>query len=269
MNKTLNTILLVLAILVLAGGIFFAGTMYARSNMFFASNMMNNGGMMNGQGGINMMGGGGMMNGNGSNMMDGYNNSNVPPLTIDQVKAAAEKYMKALDVAGLELGEVMIFDNNGYVVVKESETGIGAFELLVDPASQSAYPEHGPNMMWNVKYSGLNHQYMMGNGGGMMGMMGGGNGMMQEMMDGLDSTVPNNVPTAMTVTPEQAIEYAQGYLDANMAGATAAGDPITFYGYYTLDFEKDGNVAGMLSVNGYSGQVFLHTWHGTFIEETE
>jgi hypothetical protein len=140
MNKTLNTILLVLAILVLAGGIFFAGTMYARSNMFFASNMMNNGGMMNGQGG--------MMNGNGSNMMDGYNNSNVPPLTIDQVKAAAEKYMKALDVAGLELGEVMIFDNNGYVVVKESETGTGAFELLVDPASQIAYPEHGPNIMW-------------------------------------------------------------------------------------------------------------------------
>ena len=252
MNKTLNTILLVLAILVLAGGIFFAGTMYARSNMFFASNMMNNGGMMNGQGGINMM--------------DGYNNSNVPPLTIDQVKAAAEKYMKALDVAGLELGEVMIFDNNGYVVVKESATGIGAFELLVDPASQSAYPEHGPNMMWNVKYSGLNHQYMMGNGSGMMG---GGNGMMQGMMDGLDSSVPNNVPTDMTVTPEQAVEYAQGYLDANLAGATAAGDPITFYGYYTLDFEKDGNVAGMLSVNGYSGRVFLHTWHGTFIEETE
>lgn len=254
MNKTLNTILLVLAILVLAGGIFSAGTMYAGSNMFFASNMMNNGGMMNGQGG--------MMNGNGSNMMDGYNNSNLPPLTIDQVEAAAEKYMKALDVAGLEQGEVMIFDNNGYVVVKESETGIGAFELLVDPASQSAYPEHGPNMMWNVKYSGLNHQYVTGNGSGMMGMM-------QGMMDGLDSTVPNNVPTAMIVTPEQAIEYAQEYLDANIAGATAAGHLIAFYGYYTLDFEKDGNVAGMLSVNGFSGQAFLHTWHGTFIEETE
>jgi hypothetical protein len=28
-------------------------------------------------------------------------------------------------------------------------------------------------------------------------------------------------------------------------------------------------MAGMLSVNGYSGQVFLHTWHGAFIEESE
>ena len=42
-----------------------------------------------------------------------------------------------------------------------------------------------------------------------------------------------------------------------------------FYGYYTLDFSKDGKIVGMLSVNGYSGQIFLHTWHGTFIEEAQ
>jgi len=141
MNKTLNTVLLVLAILVLAGGIFFAGTMYTRSNAFYGSNMMG-GGMMSGQTGTNMMG--------------GSNNSNVAPLTIDQAKAAAEKYIKVLDVSSLEISEVMIFDNNAYVVVNEAESGMGAFELLVDPASQIAYPEHGPNMMWNVKYSGRN-----------------------------------------------------------------------------------------------------------------
>ena len=64
-------------------------------------------------------------------------------------------------------------------------------------------------------------------------------------------------------------EFAQQYLDANIVGATAATDPVQLYGYYTLDFEKDSKIIGMLSVNGYSGQVFLHTWHGTFIEETE
>jgi hypothetical protein len=32
---------------------------------------------------------------------------------------------------------------------------------------------------------------------------------------------------------------------------------------------KDNQPAGMLSVNGYSGQIFLHTWHGTFIEMWE
>lgn len=73
----------------------------------------------------------------------------------------------------------------------------------------------------------------------------------------------------MTVTPEQAVEYAQQYLDISYKGATAATDPMQFYGYYTLDFEKDGQIIGMLSVNGYNGQTFLHTWHGAFIEETE
>lgn len=94
----------------------------------------------------------------------------------------------------------------------------------------------------------------------------GGNG---SIMQGWNSTTPLDVTTEMTVTPEQAIQYAQEYLDTNYAGATAATDPVPFYGYYTLDFEKDGKIIGMLSVNGYSGQIFLHTWHGTFIEESE
>ena len=80
---------------------------------------------------------------------------------------------------------------------------------------------------------------------------------------------PTDVSAEMTVSAKQAVQNAQQYLDTNYAGATAANDPTQFYGYYTLDFEKDSKVIGMLSVNGYSGQVFLHTWHGTFIEEAE
>lgn len=271
MNKTLSTILIVLAGLVLVVGIFFAGNMYGRANAFGTAWMMggyrgnNNsayspGGMMSGNGGM-MNGQGGMMGGSG------YNNANLTPLTIGQAKAAAEKYLANLNNSDLKIAEVMIFDNNAYVVVKEASTGNGAFELLVDSVSQTAYPEHGPNMMWNLKYSGLNHQFMMGNSVGMMGMMGGNGGMMGGY--NWDSTTPADVSAEMTVTSEQAIEYAQKYLDTNISGAQAATDPTQFYGYYTLDFEKDGKVAGMLSVNGYSGQVFLHTWHGTFIEETE
>ena len=271
MNKTLSTTLIVIAVLVLAGGVFFAGSMYARANAYgpgsmmfgwnnddytYGPNMMNNGqggyGMMNGSGGYGMMGGYGPNNGT---------NSNVTPLTVDQAKAAAEKYIQSLNIQGLETGEVMIFDNNGYVIVKESETGLGAFELLVDPSSQVAYPEYGPNMMWNVKYGGLTHSGMMG--GGMMGS----NGMMSGW--NYQATPSANVSAEMTVTSEQAVEYTQQYLDSNYAGATAATDPMQFYGYYTLDFEKDGKIIGMLSVNGYNGQIFLHTWHGAFIEEAE
>jgi hypothetical protein len=290
MNKTLSTILLVALILILTGGAFFAGTVYARSTNFGMWSMMGRygrGGMtlapgahlswrtVPGNAGVNMMGNfnqganssygpGGMMGGNGGmlNMMDGYgyNNSDLTPLTVEQATSAAEKYLANLENADLQIAEVMIFANNAYIVVKETSTGMGAFELLADSSSQTAYPEHGPNMMWNVKYGGLNHEYMMGGNGGMMSMMGG---------FGWDTSIPAEASAKLTVSPEQAIEYAQAYLDANISGAVAATDPINFYGYYTLDFEKDGKIAGMLSVHGDSGQIFLHTWHGTFIEESE
>ena len=279
MNKTLNTTLLVTLILILAAGVFFAGTVYARSTNFGMWSMMGGygrGGMTNMMGNFNQdatssYGPGGMMRGNGGmNMMGGYgyNNSDLTPLTIEQATSAAEKYLANLENGDLQIAEVMIFDNNAYIVVEEKSTGIGAFELLADSSSQKAYPEHGPNMMWNVKYGGLNHEDMMGNGNGMMGgMMSGSGGMMGGF--GWDTSIPSDASAELTVSPEQAIAYAQTYLDANISGAVAATDPINFYGYYTLDFEKDGKVAGMLSVNGYSGQIFLHTWHGTFIEESE
>ena len=274
MNKTISTTLTVIVILALAGVIFFAGSMYARTNAFGPS-MMYGWNNDNAYGPNNMMNRGGpnMMGGNGGNMMNGYgyNNANLTPLTLNQAKAAAESYLANFGNSDLEIAEIMIFDNNGYVIVKEASTGIGAFELLVDPVTQIASPEHGPNMMWNLKYGGLNHENMMGGDGyGMMGMMGGGmmNGYGGNMMEGWNSTIPLDINTEMTVTPEQAIEYAQQYLDSNVAGATVE-QPMQFYGYYTFDFEKDGTIAGMLSVNGYSGQVFLHTWHGTFIEEAE
>jgi hypothetical protein len=275
MNKIISTTLTVIAILAVAGVIFFAGSMYARANAFGPSMMSgygwNNGNfygpsMMYGRG-PGMMGGNGGMMRNGGNMMNGYryNVTNLTALTVDQAKASAEIYLANLNNSDLQIAEIMIFDNNAYVVVKETGTGNGAFELLVDPTSQIAYPEHGPNMMWNLKYGALNHQTMVGNNNSMMSGMMGRNA---SMMSGWDNTTPADVSGEMTVTPKQAIEYAQNYLDANISGATAAIDPIQFYGYYTLDFERDGKAAGMLSVNGYSGEVFLHTWHGTFIEES-
>jgi len=266
MNKTLRTTSIVIVILALVGGIFFAGIMYARfyafgSSMMFGYNWNNNTaygpGMMGGtRGGYGMMGSYGVTNGT---------SSSATPLTVDQAKQAAEKYIQSLNIHGLEIGEVMIFNNNAYVAVKETETGLGAFELLVDPVSQVAYPEYGPNMMWNLKYSGLNRGAMMGGRG--YGMMGGYRG----MMGGWNSqnTTPANVSADMPVTKDQAIKNAQAYLDQYQPGTTAANDPMQFYGYYTLDFSKDGKIVGMLSVNGYSGQIFLHTWHGTFIEEAQ
>lgn len=282
MNRTLTIVLIVVAVIALASGIFFFGFVYGRIVYGLASpaspatggtwNYGHGPGMMNGYGGRGtygpgLMGGrggygpGGMMGGPRSygpgGMMGGYGygSTSATPLTVDQAKAAAEKYLANLSNPDLKIAEIMVFDNNAYVAVKESSTGIGAFELLVDPATQTAYPEFGPNMMWNQKYAALNHEYMMGGYGGMMRGF------------GWNGTTPTQPSGTMTVSSEQAIAAAQKYLDTNLPGTTAATDPMQFYGYYTLDFTEAGKMAGMLSVNGYTGQVFLHTWHGGFIDE--
>ena len=181
------------------------------------------------------MGSGGMMGGGRGNY-----NPDAKPLTIDQAGDAVNGYLKAYYGDRLALTEIMEFTRNYYAVVEEKGTGIHAAELLIHKYTGRVSPEMGPNMMWNTRYSS------MGGMGGMMGNYKGG------------------ITTAnMTVSPAQAKTLAQQYLETDLLGLTVAEADI-FYGYYTLHTLKDGKIEGMLSVNGYTGAVWYHTWHGTF-----
>jgi hypothetical protein len=71
--------------------------------------------------------------------------------------------------------------------------------------------------------------------------------------------------TRSSVTAAQAKENAQEYLDTYLNGAQVAEDADAFYGYYTIDVLRDGKPFGMLSVNGTTGTVWYHAWHGTSI----
>lgn len=260
MNRTLTIALVVTGGIVLSALILGIGIFIGFSNWGLGG--FGPAGMMR-QGYTNQ---GYSMMGNGYNMMGGYrsgNASNVQPLTVDQAKQAVEGYLQGLNNPDLELKEIMIFDNNAYARITEKSTGIGAMELLVDPASLAVFPEYGPNMMWNLKYG-----HMGGGAGGMMGGFGGMMGGRKGMMGGYNAN-PGSVTATMTVTSEQAAKIAQQYLDQQFPGSQAATEPDPFYGYYTIDIMKDGMPTGMLSVNGFSGQVFLHTWHGNFIEMWE
>lgn len=179
----------------------------------------------------------------------GFSAAPTTPLTITQAQEAVESFLQQYGNPNLALKEIMIFDNGGYAEIVEKDTGIGAMELLIHPTTRRVVPEMGPNMMWNTRYG-----MMMGRG-----MMGWGYG--------------NTQGTAgeMTVTPEEAIKLAQDYLNqASWAEGLTVGDEVDpFYGYYTLHVLKDGKVAGMLSVNGYTGQVWYHFWHGNFVEMSE
>lgn len=236
-------------------------------------------GMMSGYGGADMMGPGMMSGYGGTGMMGMYGSSGlsaVDPLSITQAQDALNGYLDRLNNPDLEIKEVMIFENHAYAEIDEKSTGIGAMEVLVDPATLAVYPEHGPNMMWNLKY-GMMGNGMMGDsvmGYGMMGDRDGEQSMMDDnMMEGdmMDDTRQNSgeaqdIPARMPISPERAAEIAQGYLDSYFPGDQADDHADAFYGYYTLHVLRDGDVVGMLSVNGFTGQVFPHTWHGDFVE---
>jgi len=68
--------------------------------------------------------------------------------------------------------------------------------------------------------------------------------------------------TDMTVSPERAREIANDYIanDRRFSPGTKIGEAESFYGYYTLHTEKDGEITGMLIVNGYSGKVIYYSF---------
>jgi len=280
MNTTVRSVLIVAAIVVIGAALFLGGVAYARmgwgtlgygpggmmgnispdafnqsggAQAPYGYGMMGNGMMSGGMMNNGMMGGG-MTGGSGAPSLYG-----IKPLSIETAKTAVESYLSGLGNVDLVLDEVMIFDNQAYARVVEKNSGVGAFEVLVDPVTLAVSPEPGPNMMWNLKYG-------MMSGSGMMGMM--GNGMMGRQGYGSQPGSPEvqEVTADMPVSSEQALETAQRYLDTYLPGVKVEENAEPFYGYYTLDIQRDGAIVGMLSVNGYTSQVFLHAWHGDFIE---
>ncbi len=170
-------------------------------------------------------------------MMGGVNQSNPQgkTLTLSGAVQRVQRYIALGGQATLAVDEVMEFQNNVYAIVKDKATGHGAFEVLVNKATGAVFPEYGPAMMWNTQY-------------GMMGSM-------------MGYQQPRS---AMTVSPAQATQIARAWLTRQPDSTTEA--PEQFPGYYTLHILKHGMVTGMLSVNGYSGQVWFHTWHGALIQ---
>lgn len=197
------------------------------------------------------MGGWGMMG-------PGLPQAGSPVTSIDAAAARAREALAAYG-ADLAVAEVMEFSNHFYVLVKEKSTGTGALELIVE-RSGLVHPEPGPNMMWNTKYG-----HMAGFGGhGMMGRGAWGGGMMGGGMMGRGAQPAT--PSAPSITQERAKQIAAQYLSQAFPGATPD-EGMAFYGYFTFDVERAGKTTGMLSVNAYTGAVWYHSWHGTFVQE--
>lgn len=189
------------------------------------------GGMMGG----GMMGGGMM---GATPWWEGYGSPGVPlqrTVDIPTAESLVNDYLKRFGAKNLKIAEIMEFEYNLYVLIGESDSGKKAFELLVDPFTGAVSPEPGPNMMWNTKYGMMSPAGAVGN----------------------------------ALTAEAAEKIATEYLLRVRGGGPYKVDASEFYGYYTLDYELDGRVLGMLSVNAFTGQVWYHSWHGGFLGEEE
>lgn len=176
----------------------------------------------------------GMMGGGGMmGGMSGYYSGVPSALSHDNAKEIADGYLTSLNNRGLEIDEFEEYSHNYYVSLIEKSTGRGAIEIIIDRYYGSYQPEP-QSMMWNGKY----------------GMMG------------------SYQQSQMPVTEAEAIEIGQEFLDVVYPG-TKADEIVAYYGYYTVMTKLEGKHYGMLSVNGYSGDIWYHTWHGMFISEAE
>ncbi len=205
--------------------------------------------------------------------MMGYasSGSGTPVRSLPTAKRQAQRFADRLD---LRVGEVMQFENNYYAELIEPG-GARATEVLVNPATGAVWLEYGPAMMWNTRYG------MMGGGSGVGGMMGGGSGaggmmsggpgsggMMGGEYGGDPTWAPSPETTSPSVSAQEAKAIAASWL-AREGSELRAGTADAFPGYYTLHVLEGDQVAGMLSVNAYTGAVWYHRWHGRFLSMTE
>lgn len=207
--------------------------------------------------------------------MMGYapSGSGTPVSDPADAKRQAQRFADRLD---LRVGEVMRFENNYYAELVEPG-GDKATEVLVNPATGAVWLEYGPAMMWNTRYgmmgeSGMRgSQGMMGGvpgSGGMMGGSSGFGGMMGGEYRGDSTWAPPPLTTKPSVSAPEAKAFAARWL-AREGSGLRAGAADAFPGYYTLHLLKGDRVAGMVSVNAYTGAVWYHWWHGRFLSMTE
>jgi hypothetical protein len=189
-----------------------------------------------------VMGPGGMMGPGGGSSPGGMMGPGGPyrssgeRISMEQATQIVEEYLNDRNDPDLEVKEIMEFSYNFYIGFEEESTGIHAFEALIDPFTGDLYPEPGPNMMWNARYG---------------------------MMSGMMWSTPGDIGP-MTVSEDEAREFAQKFIDSYLPGGKVD-EPDRFYGYYTLHVLEDEKIYGMLSVNGYTGEVWYHFWHGPFL----
>lgn len=179
-------------------------------------------------------------------------------IALEALTEKVESYIANYDEK-LVVSDIFIFeDSEYYFSIVEEVSGRGAMELLVNQYTGRIFQEFGPNMMWNSKYS-MHYGNTISGRGTMMG---------RRMMSGRYMTDfdDGNYLESNGIDSEEAYIYGEKYLVASSDNFKLSKEFHEFYGYYTFHVEEDDKVVGMLSVNGSTGAVWYHQWHGILTE---
>lgn len=221
-SKNIIIGLLVLAVIVLLAFLAFRPMMY--------SSTYNQGGYQPGHMGPGMMNNPGYNYSYGPGMMGNMMAIYYPeskPVTQDEALKNIESFASQYG-SNIQVEDFMVFSGNYYAVLKDTNSSQNIAEVLVDRYSGSAYPEPGPNMMWNTRF-------------------------------GAGRTTTGGPQYGINEAKKLAGDFLTGYLP----GAQVM-ESNEMPGYYTFDFGRQ-DIEGMLSVNAYNGQIWVHTWHGSYL----
>ena len=191
------------------------------------------GGHMGGKG-SGLAGAGGMVQGMMGNTLS-YGHLDVlnPIETPDEARAAVQAFLNSsnsnLQISGLwEYGTV-------YKAELSDTNGAMAFDLIADKFTGAVMPEMGMSMMLNASYG-----------------------------KGLYKTPA--FPKSLTLTPDQATEYAQTFINNNRLGYIL-GPPETYPGYYKFHTTHQGGLGMEIMVDGYDGEIWMNTYLGMPIKK--
>lgn len=149
------------------------------------------------------------------------------PVSQEEARQSMESFAQRYG-SNISIENFMTFSGNYYAVLRNGSMGENIAEVLVDRYSGVAYPEPGPNMIWNTRFGAGRSR-----AGGAIYGLGAARGLAEDFLAGY-------LPGASVLESE------------------------ALPGYYTFDFGRT-NTEGMLSVNAYGGEIWVHTWHGLYI----
>lgn len=169
--------------------------------------------------------------GGGWNTVPGWENLKRldKALSVETARERVASALKDWGYADLAVDTVTEYDDGFYALVKEKASGRPALETFVDPAYGTVSAGRGPETSWNTKY-------------------------------GRSLNWP--LPSGKTISADEAEKLVQQWLDRSRDTTKYELKVIELPGYYSVQLQNGGKLAGLVAVNAYTSQVWYRGGRG-------